>query len=80
MLESLGLHFSEIIIKIQGYILFVLGNTLVWIKYFNLVFFNYIFAWVKPFPMDKSIYVLLNMWVIEHNILFPNGLSLTKGK
>lgn len=35
---SYGLHFSEIIIKIQGYILFVLGNTLVWIKIFNLVF------------------------------------------
>lgn len=38
VLESLELHFSEIIIKIQGYILFVLGNTLVWIKIFNLVF------------------------------------------
>lgn len=53
-------------------------------KNFQSCFFNYTFlnmpAWVKPFPMDKSIYVSLNMWVIEHNILFPNGLSLTKGK
>lgn len=52
-------------------------------KFFSILFFQlhlFKYAWVKPFPMDKSMYVSLNMWVIEHNILFPNGLSLTKGK